>query len=139
MNGLNNLKGNNMEKEFVTYEQAKALKKLGFVDPCWCYFMNSIFNDSMFIKDYDYLNKMTHSRCILAPLKQQVFRWFRDKYQLGAQPLRDGGWWVVNVVDYSDEENDSPQDHLTLVKPADGYEEAESSCIDKLIEIIKEK
>jgi hypothetical protein len=31
---LNNLKRNKMKKEFIPYEQALALKELGFDEPC---------------------------------------------------------------------------------------------------------
>jgi hypothetical protein len=70
-----------MNKEFVTYEIASELKELGFNEPCfgrydgrgknkgkiWCEMPNS-GQDSIAIGD------------VLAPLYQQVFRWFEEKY-----------------------------------------------------------
>ncbi len=70
-----------MEKEFVTYEIASELKKLGFDEPCFgrydgrsknkgkiWYEMPNSGQDSIAIGD------------VLSPLYQQVFRWFEEKY-----------------------------------------------------------
>ena len=134
-----------MEKEFVTYTQALALKELGFDESCWSYFITpfdegeGIFNPSMFLKDYVYLDTMPkHSSYILAPLKQQVFRWFRDEYKIETVVA----CFYSKRLEISYEER---QYHCHIVR--DGittkgpkfktYEEAESACIDKLIEIVK--
>ena len=78
-----------LDKQFCSYEQALALKELGFDEPCWSYFITpfddgeGIFNPSMFLKDYAYLDTMPkHSTYILAPLKSQAFEWFIDKYNI---------------------------------------------------------
>ncbi len=104
-----------MDKEFVTHEQALALKELGFE---WKHFEN-------------YRTSFGH---IKIPLKQQVFRWFREKYNLSVyitdrlHCVYDRELWkcVVDDVYYGS---------MTF----DTYEEAENSCIDKLIEISKQK
>ncbi len=70
-----------MNKEFVTYEIALELKALGFDEPCFgrydgrgknkgkiWYEMPNSGQDSIAIGD------------VLAPLYQQVFRWFEEKY-----------------------------------------------------------
>ena len=67
-----------MEKEFVTYEIALALKELGFDESC----LNFYFRGEALIE-----MKATHtfkedSECVKAPLYQQVFRWFREKYKI---------------------------------------------------------
>jgi hypothetical protein len=116
-----------MEKEFVTYEQALALKELGFDEDCLGYhnvdpyLPNPIFN---------LIRPFGHEWCLPTPLKQQVFRWFREKY----------GWYLdlghSERVDfyYAILKNSEPiewrNDYST-------YEEAENACIDKLILISK--
>ena len=130
-----------MEKHFATYTQALALKELGFDEPCWSYFITpfddgeGIFNPSMFLKDYAYLDTMPkHSTYILAPLKSQVFEWFRKEHNLFGVVLCDLCWNISGGVanSYGDAYDWDSERYET-------YEEAESACIDKLIEIVKTK
>ena len=65
-----------MEKEFVTYEIALELKELGFNEPCFGWFTDSYLRIGGVIE-----NKHVQGEGeILAPLFQQVFRWFEEKY-----------------------------------------------------------
>jgi len=122
-----------MEEHFVTYEQALALKELGFDKPCWCYFVNDVFFDSMFPKDYDYFEHMNKKmEYTLAPLKSQVFKWFRENYKI--QSLIQE--YLLNTYMYTID--DGINSDISVVG-FETYEEAESACIDKLIESIKEK
>ena len=126
-----------MEKHFATYNQSLALKELGFDEDClgrwlaiteWEKPTGEIkLQLGVKVEDYD------KNQC-LAPLKSQVFEWFREKYNL-----------VFNFISYN------------IVKPAEyhwsitwndeaktsgivkTYEEAESACIDKLIELCHDK
>jgi hypothetical protein len=65
-----------MTKEFCTYEQALALKELGFNEPC---FGRWIEQDELSIsapKDDEYCQKQHEfSWTALAPLYQQAFRY----------------------------------------------------------------
>lgn len=103
-----------MEKEFVTYEQAVALKELGFDEEC--------FKTSF---DFD----ITYNLNVGLPLKQQVFRWFREKYDLFGlvhrlEHMEEYYYmWVIEGICYSSD--------------WETYEKAENACIDKLIEIAK--
>jgi hypothetical protein len=73
---------------------------------------------------------------ISAPLKQQVFRWFREKYDLL-------GYIDSDTMEYGIEYSY----HINILKRGDTwfnlyidtYEEAEERCIDKLIEIAKQQ
>ena len=120
-----------MEKDFVNYEIALELKELGFEEPCWCYFIGDVFNTSMFLKDYEYLDTMPQ-KCItytLAPLRQQAFRWFREKYDIN------------NGICYSRLENNDwyyQYYKSALIGGFKTYEEAELACLKKLIEICRE-
>ena len=124
-----------MEKQFVTYEQSLALKELGFDELCWCYFINDVFNPSMFLKDYEYLNTLNqkYTTYTLAPLKQQAFRWFREKYN----------WTIkVNQVtknNWSYTLDNFPKDRTYYGEIYKTYEEAELACINKLIETVQQR
>lgn len=55
-----------MEKEFVPYEQALALKELGFDEPCLAWHNSK----RLFINNYDNCNsKMPFEYCCSLPLK----------------------------------------------------------------------
>ena len=121
-----------MEKEFVTYEQSLALKELGFNEDCLVYF-NSQGSLSTHSDEYEvYLinnDKWISSACS-APIKQQVFRWFRNEYKI--QSLIQE--YLLNTYMYTID--DGINNDISIVG-FESYEEAELACIDKLIEIIK--
>ena len=129
-----------MEEYFVNYNQALALKELGFNEPCWCYFVNDVFFDSMFPKDYDYFEHMNKKmEYTLAPLKSQVFKWFRKVHKIHGSygttsDSREemNGYCISNFIDGN-------RNYLHINWEVGSYEEAESECIDRLISIIKEK
>ena len=129
-----------MEEHFVNYTQALALKELGFNEPCWCYFVNDVFFDSMFPKDYDYFEQMNKKmEYTLTPLKSQVFKWLRDEHKLIAY-IEHYAEWNFEIFRIDDKIAEV-QDDVCFDYTFKGgtYEEAESACIDKLIELIKEK
>jgi len=98
-----------MRENFITYEQALALKELGFNEPC----MSSI-------------DMHNEQGLIQIPLFQQAFRWFREIYDLNHVIVKAESWfYTINGCNTQEGFNT--------------YEEAESACINKLIEIIKEK
>ena len=126
-----------MNKEFVTYEQALALKELGFEDFDFNLLGFFNFKGEFFDAHARGFNRMAYEDdSLLAPLKQQAFRWFREKYKL--------------VVDWNHSHHDNfgsfigvciKNIHLeeNIVGVYKTYEEAEQAAIDKLIEIIKNK
>ena len=73
-----------MEKEFVTYEQALALKELGFDEPCFkgyteeyktlISFANTHTNTSV--------KNTLPTKPFTAPIYSAAFRWFRENYNL---------------------------------------------------------
>ena len=65
-----------MEKEFVSYEQAVALKELGFTGPCFAYYLLN----TLFISN-DIVYNSSDITVIKAPIKQQAFNWIREKYK----------------------------------------------------------
>jgi len=117
-----------MEKEFVTYEQALALKELGFDDECCGYYSDNI----LYI--YEIENKNLCNGAIVCALKQQVFRWFREKRNLIGL-IESGYDNGINMFSYVIWRG-SFDNWIDIYW--DTYEEAENACIDKLIEITKE-
>lgn len=78
MNGLNNLKINKMKKEFLPYKEALALKELGFDEKCAAHYLDE---DDLELKWEIYRNlSFNTDNCVQAPLYQQAFRFFRDKF-----------------------------------------------------------
>ena len=130
-----------MEKEFIPYEQALALKELGFDEPCfgiyskyhgqmkYSFLKNAI--NSNFIRLGDKVNHLCTT-----PLYQQAFRWFREKYNLecyikSLYEQRENKGFYFGIDDYTNGDLYS--------KPYYSYEEAELECLKKLIEIVKSK
>ena len=72
-----------MEKEFISYEQALALKELGFDEPCIGWY-NPQVNYKEVTTDKYWAFHLTGEweNFKPAPLKQQAFRWFREKHNL---------------------------------------------------------
>jgi hypothetical protein len=110
-----------MEKEFIPYEQALALKELGFDEPCFGYYKY----EELLIQGQS--KNSDHGFSISAPLYQQAFRWFREKYGFNISLTNDG--YIALDMKKSQ----------SYIDEADSYEEAELECLKKLIEIVKQK
>ena len=70
---MSNNKQSSVDKEFVPYEQALALKELGFNEPC----LASYFHAGKRLHITEYINYGEYTT--LAPTFSQAFRWFREK------------------------------------------------------------
>ena len=69
-----------MEKEFVPYELALRMKQIGFDEPCFGLYAPP--SKTVFLHQY---GSSISKEQIDAPLYQQAFRWFRDKYRLNSE------------------------------------------------------
>ena len=133
-----------MKEEFVNYNQALALKELGYNEDClgrwlaiteWEEPTGEIkLQLGVKVEDYD------KNQC-LAPLKQQVFRWFRERHDLLSwvfTPFGVSNGYFHEIVNLS---NIVLEGGFSSGQSAQytTYEEAELSCIDELIEIVKNK
>jgi len=118
-----------MEKEFATRKQALALKELGCDEPCYRFYYGDKLGLALNLEQGDTNTKLQklHPNYVAVPLKQQVFRWFREKYDAHIHPRRIMP--NVYIAEYG----------LWASKSFDTYEEAENACIDKLIELAKQK
>jgi hypothetical protein len=127
-----------MNKEFIPYEQALELKELGFDEKCLSLYLDNdkkTMTSSVKGADTNSWLKEHYSgyrNSITAPLYQQAFRWFREKYRLYPEIIysaRDKKW-VCQTSDCIGFE---------LLGWYQTYEEAELECLKKLIEIAKDK
>ena len=127
-----------MEKEFVSYEQAVALKELGFNEICMGYFDVRLEHQ---IGNFDFteIKGYHESVAALSPLKQQVFRWFREKKLHNTFPsiILTRNWATLYRIVEWHPGNDSTS--ISTSDYYDTYEEAENACIDKLIELVKQQ
>ena len=141
-----------IEKEFIPYEQALALKELGFDEPCFgaTFTYNSKINDYItfcgqssysgyknsegeevrkFLKDEYYISRPTFS---------QAFRWFREKYKnLHGSIEQTNSYkdeYTVYIGTFGYIEGNLKDEPKVFIS----YEEAELECLKKLIEIVKE-
>lgn len=116
-----------MEKEFIPYEQALALKELGFDEPCMAGY--DISTNQLFI-GYEH----NHDFYTQAPLYQQAFRWFREKYGYDISIIRrtlKAYKFEIQKLVYEG------NDYFFIDFSFETYEEAELECLKKLIEICK--
>ena len=122
-----------MNKEFIPHQEALELKELGFNEPCLeAYDKNGmLYHSHKTDKLFTALNSNLSTQCS-APLYQQAFRWFRDKYNLKS----------CIMFRTSMEDNIEYYDWLikgqeVVYRHFNTYEEAELACLKKLIEIVK--
>ena len=116
-----------MEKEFIPYEQALALKELGFDEPCFG--IHSKIHGLMMFKTSGSSSLYKDAGECLAPLYSQAFRWFREKHDLDVISRPHIGKSKKYICDPVN----------IRLEAKNTYEEAELECLKKLIQIIKEK
>ena len=127
-----------MEKEFIPYVEALALKELGFDEPCLGGYIRFRGSETFELAFYKYRNvdfNTTSNIYVSAPLYQQAFRWFREKYNIhGIISYYGKGQWFLEVLDYKGNQLIQIENNTFW-----SYEEAELECLKKLIEIVKRK
>ena len=135
---------NNLEKEFIPYEQALALKELGFNEPCFGFYGGlNVLGDrySWDTSGHNHNSDIGDSKNFHCTklLYQQAFRWFREKYGWLQIIIGDGLNGNLNGYGYSILEEGwiNFYDSLDESVIYDTYEEAELACLIKLIEIVK--
>ena len=131
-----------MDKNFALHEESFALKELGFDEPCLAWFsdrsirivgvngcaLSSLPVNSNFNGDDEF---------VTAPLYSQVFRWFREKYNIDSfvkhlykSTIKVGYYFGIDQYKGVAFQTDFDAWYQT-------YEEAELACLKKLIEIVK--
>lgn len=116
-----------MEREFVSYEQAVALKELGFDEMCFGFYNSISFISSKCKNSEPWMG----NEVVAGPLKQQVFRWFREKYDYVAyvRANESSYCWCIQ----------HQKTVRGLYDQYNSYEEAENNCISKLLELAKQQ
>ena len=147
-----------MVKEFVNYKQALELSSLGFTEPCFTTYDDDgnlrnpfdfntseydgrtpyMIHSKSFVKTSD-INPISREKgWVAAPLKSQVFKWFRNNKLIESYVYRylgifDGaieyGYDILHNV--GTEETRIFKEEFTF------YNDAESACIDHIIQLIK--
>lgn len=140
-----------MEKEFLDYPEALALKELGFDEPCFYQYVRDFDNDGELIPitsetNYPILRNNTEvsnysgGDCFATPTYSQAFRFFREKYEIEATT----SCFYNKSLDIPYEKR---QYHCHVIRNGvtskgpkyKTFEEAELECLKKLIQIVKEK
>ena len=127
-----------MDKYFVPYEQDLVLKELGFDEPCTRFY----WSDGLYSKSYNIpFNYNGKENSISAPLYQQAFRWFREKYNLDVtfRKMDYGTESQFTGYYFSIYKGNELVDIHGAEKKCKLYEDTELECLKKLIEIVKEK
>ena len=129
---MEEVKKQGVESLFCPYEQALALKELGFDEPCVYVYLDK----DTIRQNHGFMNypKEIYSGVIKTPLYQQAFRWFREKYNLNSFIIDSKSYnWYFNINDMIKD------DVVSEVLYFKTYEEVELACLDKLIEIAKKQ
>lgn len=128
-----------MKEEFVPYDIALAMKELGFDKKCMMHWFKGKLS---YYKMGDFAPSHTP-----APLYQQAFRWFREKYNLIPSVRLHTGYIedsnFINELPYFYEilprkVTNFMDDRLKSDYIYRTYEEAQEACLRKLIEIVEE-
>ena len=129
-----------IEKEFVPYEEALALKELGFNKPC----LASYYHAGKRLDICEYINHGEYT--ILAPTFSQAFRWLREKYWYTALILCDSFQIVMQLSTSKTLDSKTWEWKPIYVTQTyhkeeglKSYDESELACLKQLIEIAKEK
>jgi hypothetical protein len=137
-----------MEKEFVPYELALRMKQLGFNENCYrvgnpngaiCWrFMDVAGVEGVGIDDI--LQVEFDERWVEIPTYSQAFRWFREKQDIEGFVHKsiEGNYYFV-IKRLGNNESNIYEFTKTVPKNFNTYEEAELTCLEKLIEIVEFK
>ena len=135
-----------MEKYFTPYEEALALKELGFNRRTLAQYNTRQGNEWILTLDLSGEGQYPKgSSACIAPTFSQAFRWFREKYNLkgfiGFRPNVKQFDCHVYDMSLSGEEyaKQRTMEEFNKDPKVGTYEEAELECLKKLIEIVKEK
>lgn len=133
-----------LEKDFVPYPLALRLKAIGFDKPCIAWYNE----DGKFMvlgqENTDFFHTtFPHPSITQAPTFSQAFRWFREKYEIFGviTSEKDDNYYNTEFFGYSVYKTkvNAPLSIGLDLKENASYEEAELTCLDKLIKIVESK
>lgn len=110
-----------MNKEFIPYKQALALKELGFDELSLGWYDEG---GNLYTEMTEYLK---------APLYQQALRWFREKHDLQSSTIMfSNGKYDTGITRYK-----GTQSVWGYGPIYNAFEEAEQACLEQLIKLVK--
>lgn len=118
-----------MVKQFISHEQSLKLKKLGFKEECLGYYDGS---------GYPMIGFMKHGP-ISAPLWQQAFDFFREKYNFFSSPTEKDNDKTIEYDWVITKNLGDGKILINFVGYHKTYQEAQLACLDKLIEIVEQQ
>ena len=125
-----------MENEFIQYQQALDLKELGFDESCLGFYEFGSMDEEWHLRT-KYVSKNEYNDVIhilKAPLYQQAFDFFREKYGLWQTVLQNTDIdWTYDILPINGIHD------YKLIDVFEEYNEAKQACLEKLIEIVKTK
>jgi hypothetical protein len=114
-----------MNNEFLPYQESLELKELGFKEKCAAHYLGE---DDLELKWEIYRNDSINTiKLIQAPLYQQAFRFFREKYGFRYSI----GNTNIAVIHYGP--------ITQLLQDNDSYEAAELAAIKWFIDVAKQQ
>jgi len=122
---------NDLEKEFIPYQQSIDMRELGFDEPC-------LIKDTEQGEDFAVYYVHQNGR----PTFSQAFRFFRENYKLHQNIEQHcGEKFYFNIKDmvHPRRWDEYPAKILETFNESDSQEKAELECLKKLIEIVKNK
>lgn len=128
-----------MNKEFVNHKTALALKELGFDEDTivsYNFSKNLKNNISSYVGSSCKIHIDKRDSYLKAPLYQQVFRWFREKYGLvlTLEVSTYNGDFTFNIWQFL--EGEEPYLKYESSTTYTTYEEAQKQAILELIKIV---
>lgn len=124
-----------MKNQFVPYELALKLIKIGFNMSCLGYYMKG-WEHHVSIGDPIMADIVTNGKVIAAPLWQQAFDWFREKHNYSVSINFNGNgfyyWWITKT--YPLWEEYVSMDEISYDQGS--YEVAREGCLKQLIKFL---
>jgi len=128
-----------MNEEFIPYEEALILKELGFDLQGEEFGYYYLYNNKPSLETQSSYDYGTHNNRVSAPLFQQAFRWFREKYNMYCTIMpADLGKYEKGNPDFQAGIYSRDPVYVEGLNTFNTYEEAELACLRKLIEIVNQ-
>jgi hypothetical protein len=123
-----------MNKEFVPYDIALELQNIGFNEPCFGLY--SYPSKTVFLHHYGVLETKEQ---VLAPLYQQVFKFFRDVYKLKGDVTHasQNGKYKYTIWKWNFDNHIGKHERIGVINSWFKHEDASLECIRHLIDIVK--
>ena len=95
-------------EDFVTYEHAVVLNKLGFREKCdyiYRFENNPLYSLEKTIIRKEYCVSWNNSRdCCSAPTLAQAQKWFRKEKKYSVEPHYNNTYWDVEIINMNNED-----------------------------------